>query len=98
GPASGSNNEFVGPRASPTVADGKVVVLGARGALSCYDAAKGQKVWRKDDIKGWPRFFTSSSPIVVDGLVIAQLGGQSNGAVAAYELGTGKEKWKWTGD
>ena len=35
---------------------------------------------------------------MVGGLVIAQLGGQSNGAVAAYELSSGKEKWKWTGD
>jgi outer membrane protein assembly factor BamB len=96
-PAGGFNGEFVGPRASPVVADGKVVVFGVGGALSCYDAA-GKKLWRKDDIKGRPRFFTSSSPLVADGLVVAQLGGRGDGAVAAYELGSGKEKWKWSGD
>jgi outer membrane protein assembly factor BamB len=65
--------------------------------LSCYDAISGKKLWQKNDIKGWPRFFTASSPIIVDGLCIAQLGGQKGG-VAAYELLTGNEKWKWIGD
>jgi outer membrane protein assembly factor BamB len=92
-------DRFPGPRASPAVADGKVVTLGVRGTLSCLDAATGKKVWRKDDFKGsWPNFFTSSSPIIVDGLCIAQLGGEGNGGIVAYELATGKEKWRWTGD
>jgi outer membrane protein assembly factor BamB len=86
-----------GPRSSPTVVDGKVVTLGVRGVLSCYDAATGKKLWRKDKIQGWPRFFTSSSPIVVDGLCIAQLGGTKNGAIVAYDLTSGDERWKWAG-
>jgi outer membrane protein assembly factor BamB len=94
GPASG----FSGPRATPAVADGKVVTLGIRCVLSCLNATDGKVLWRKDEIKGWPRFFASSSPLVSDGLCIAQLGGSDNGCVAAYELANGKEKWKWTGD
>lgn len=94
GPASG----FSGPRATPTVADGKVVTLGIRGVVSCMNASDGKLLWRKDDIKGWPKFFTSSSPLVTDGLCIAQLGGSDNGCVVAYEVGDGKEKWKWSGD
>ena len=70
-----------GPRSSPTVADGKVVTLGVRGTLSCNDAASGKNLWRRDDFHAWPRFFTGSSPIVVDGLCIAQLGGTDNGAL-----------------
>lgn len=89
---------FSGPRSSPTVADGKVVTLGVRGMLSCVDAATGKKLWRKDDFQAYPRFHPSSSPIIVDGLCIAQLGGQGNGGIVAYDLGTGDEKWKWTGD
>lgn len=90
---------FPGTRCSPAVADGKVVTLGVGGTLSCLDAASGKKLWRKDDFKGsLPRFFTSSSPIVVDGLCIAQLGGERNGGIVAYDLATGEEKWKWTGD
>jgi outer membrane protein assembly factor BamB len=95
GPASG----FGGPRASPTVAEGKVVTLGVRGVVSCLDAATGKKLWRKDDFKGSsPSFYTSSSPIVVDGLCVAQLGGQRDGAIVAYDLASGDERWKWAGD
>src|SRR5947209_7892416 len=62
---------FVGPRSSAAVAEGKVVTLGVRGMLSCLDAGTGKKIWRKDDFRGSvPRFFTSSSPIIADGLVI----------------------------
>src|SRR5207253_98294 len=46
----------------------------------------------------YPRFHPSSSPIIVDGLCIAQLGGSGNGAIVAYDLATGDEKWKSTGD
>jgi outer membrane protein assembly factor BamB len=62
--------------------------------LSCLDAATGKKLWRKDDFRAWPRFYVSSSPLVEDGLVIAQLGGAKNGALVAYDLATGEEKWK----
>jgi outer membrane protein assembly factor BamB len=97
-PATGPAGQHPGPRSSPTVAEGKVVTLGVRGTLTCYDAASGKQQWRKDQIQGYPRFFTSSSPIVVDGLCIAQLGGAKNGALVAYNLTTGDEKWKWSGD
>lgn len=95
GPASG----FSGPRCSPTVMEGKVVTLGVRGTLSCLDAATGKVLWRKNDFAGaWPRFFTSSSPVVTEKLCIAQLGGQGNGGIVAYQLESGNEAWRWTGD
>jgi outer membrane protein assembly factor BamB len=92
-PATGASAQFPGPRCSPTVADGKVVTLGVQGTLSCYDAASGKLLWRKDDVKGHPQFFTSSSPIIADGLCIAQLGGPKQGAIVAYDLATGEQKW-----
>jgi outer membrane protein assembly factor BamB len=95
--ADGPARPFSGPRSSPAVANGKVLTLGVRGMLSCLDAATGKKLWRKDDFKAYPRFHPSSSPIIVDGLCIAQLGGQDNAAIVAYDLTTGDEKWKWSG-
>src|SRR4051812_1523466 len=96
--ASGPAQGFSGPRSSPTVANGKVVTVGVRGVISCFDATSGKKLWSKDDFKAWPNFFPSSSPVIVDGLVIAQLGGRDNGGVVAYDLTSGEQKWKWAGD
>jgi outer membrane protein assembly factor BamB len=89
----------VGPRGSPAVADGKVVTIGVTGVLSCLNAADGKLVWRKDEFSGAnPRFFHSASPIVVDSMAIALLGGPNNGGVVAYDLNSGDQKWKWAGD
>ncbi|MBI5384039.1 MAG: PQQ-binding-like beta-propeller repeat protein [Verrucomicrobia bacterium] len=96
--ASGPAQSFSGPRSSPTVADGKVVTLGVRGMISCLDAATGKKLWRKDEFQAYPRFHPASSPLVFNGLCLAQLGGQDNGALVAYDLATGDQKWKWQGD
>jgi outer membrane protein assembly factor BamB len=95
---SGAAGRHPGPRSSPAVADGKVVTLGARGVLSCLEADSGKLLWRKDDIRGWPGFFTAMSPLIVNDLCIVQLGGKTNGAVVAYNLESGDEKWRWDGD
>jgi outer membrane protein assembly factor BamB len=80
------------------VADGKVVTLGVDGDVSCVDADSGKLLWHKNDFPGkLPRFHTSMSPMVVDGMAIFHLGG-SAGAVVAYDLASGAQKWKWTGD
>jgi len=95
----GAPSSHPGPRSSPAVANGKVVTIGVGGVLSCLDAATGKLVWRKDPFpKVVPRFFTSMSPIIVDGMVIAHLGGQGNGAIIAYDLATGSEKWRWASE
>jgi outer membrane protein assembly factor BamB len=91
---------FPGPRSSPTVAAGKVITLGASGTLSCLDAASGKLLWRNDDFRdSVPQFYTSSSPIVVDNLCIAQLGSdRRGGGIIAYDLDSGEQKWKWMED
>jgi outer membrane protein assembly factor BamB len=88
-----------GPRSSPAVAQGKVVTLGVGGVVSCLDAATGKVVWRKDPYpKVVPTFFTSMSPIIVDGMAIAHVGGRGKGGIIAYDLATGDQKWKWAGE
>jgi len=36
------------------------------------------------------------SPVILDGMAIAHLGGKENGAIIAYDLDTGDVKWRWT--
>ncbi len=98
----GGASGFPGPRSSPTLMNGKAVTLGVDGTLTCYDINSGRQLWRKagkDDFDGdLPMFFAASSPIVVDGMCIAQLGGQDEGGIVAFDLISGDEKWKWTED
>jgi outer membrane protein assembly factor BamB len=96
--ATGPAAKHSGPRSSPAVAEGKVVTLGLRGTLSCLDAADGKLLWRKDDIRGLPQFLTAMSPLIANGLCVAQLGSKTNGVIIAYDLSTGAEKWRWSGD
>jgi outer membrane protein assembly factor BamB len=92
------STKFDGPRASPTVADGKVITFGVQSELSCLDSADGKVIWRKESLGGVPPFSTASSPIVADGFVISEYGGQGGGGIAAYNLYDGKRKWYWEGD
>ncbi len=92
---SGPAARHPGPRSSPAVADGKIVTLGAAGVVSCWDTS-GKVLWRKDPFpKVVPQFFTSTSPIVVDGMAIVHVGGKGNGALIAFNLANGEEKWRW---
>jgi outer membrane protein assembly factor BamB len=93
GPAA---SQHAGPRSSPAVADGKVVTFGVTGILTCWNAADGKQLWQKPATT-WPRFYTGSSPLLVDGLCVVQVGGQNDGGVAAYDLKSGDEKWNWKG-
>ncbi|MCX5644226.1 MAG: PQQ-binding-like beta-propeller repeat protein [Phycisphaerae bacterium] len=92
---SGPAARHPGPRSSPAVADGKVVTLGVAGVVSCWDAS-GKLLWRKDPFpKVAPKFFAATSPIIVDGKAIVHVGGQGNGAIIAFDLASGDEKWRW---
>lgn len=66
--------------------------------LSCIDAGSGKLIWRNTEFKDVPNFFAASSPIVTDGLCIVPLGGRGSGAVVAFDLASGNQKWKWTGE
>jgi outer membrane protein assembly factor BamB len=88
-----------GPRSTPAVSNGKVVTFGVTGILSCMSATDGKLLWRKENpAKAWPQFYTGTSPLIVDGMCIIHLGKKDDGQLIAFDLNSGNEKWKWTGD
>jgi len=93
------SREFSGPRSSPAVAQGKIVTFGVTGILSCYNQADHKLLWRKDEFAGkWPRFHTSASPMIADGMCITLVGGPDEGGLIAYDLTSGARKWAWDQD
>jgi len=87
-----------GPKSTPVVAGGRVITLGISGILSAFDAASGKVLWRKPAPAVLPVYGTAMSPIVDGSLVIAHVGGHDSGALTAFDVATGAEKWKWSGD
>ncbi len=89
-----------GPRSTPTVADGKVYVLGPKGTLACLDAAEGGKVWSKnlvDDFGGNPGGWGFSESPFVDGDKVLIGPGGSESPVVALNKDTGSTIWKASG-
>jgi outer membrane protein assembly factor BamB len=81
-----------GPRGTPTVDDGLVYILGARGTLLCLDADSGKKVWGTK-FSHVPKWGYSGS-ILIDGDLAITSGGASDGALAAFDKKTGKLAWR----
>jgi outer membrane protein assembly factor BamB len=86
-----------GPKSSPVLANGRLYTLGISGILSCLDAASGKVIWRKQPSAEQPNFGVATSPIVVDGLLVAFIGGHEHGALTAFDAVTGAVRWQWTG-
>lgn len=86
-----------GPRATPTVANGQVYAYGATGKLACLDAATGQPRWtrdvRADTDAPLPQWGFSSSPLVVQGVVVVFAGAPDGKGTAAYRADTGEPAW-----
>jgi outer membrane protein assembly factor BamB len=87
------SNGGAGPRATPTVHDGRVYTLGATGLVNVLDAATGALVWSRDaaadtgtDVPGWG---FAGSPLVVGNVVIVALDGQ----LAGYDAASGERRW-----
>jgi outer membrane protein assembly factor BamB len=85
-----------GPRATPTVAGGKVYTYGITGILTCFDARGGKQLWQVDTLKEFKAsnlfFGMSGSPLVEKALVLINVGGKG-AAVVAYHKDSGKVVW-----
>lgn len=87
------SNGGPGPRATPTVSNGRVYALGATGILNALDERSGAVVWShnaaKDTGAKTPDWGFSGSPLIVGDLVIAATGG----VMVAYDAASGARRW-----
>jgi len=86
------SNAGAGPRATPTVSNGRVYTFGATGILNALDAGNGAVVWSRnaasDAGSTVPIWAFSNSPLVVGDLVIVHAG-----VLVAYDRATGDRRW-----
>ena len=87
------SNGGAGPRATPTLSNGRIYTLGATGILNALDASTGAVVWSRNavtdtgvTIPGWG---ISGSPLIVDDLVVVA----ASGALIAYDRAAGTQRW-----
>ena len=87
------SNGGAGPRGTPTIYGPRVFTMGATGMLNALDAVTGKVLWAHDataDAKREvPMWGISSSPLIVDDLVIVA----PYGTLTAYDIKTGRQRW-----
>jgi outer membrane protein assembly factor BamB len=88
----------LGPRATPTLADGSIDALGAEGTLVRLNALDGKLIWKADlkqaserDLP--PMWGFSASPCVENDTVIVHAGGKGDKGVIAFHIHDGSIAW-----
>jgi outer membrane protein assembly factor BamB len=88
------SNGGAGPRGTPTLHDGRVFAFGATGILNALDAQTGAKIWSRnvgaDTMRAVPEWGFTSSPLIVDDLVVVA----AAGTLAAYDAASGEPRWR----
>jgi outer membrane protein assembly factor BamB len=92
------DKNYLGPRCTPTISDGRAYAVGTYGDLVCLDCNDGKILWRKNFEKdfggkmmsGWG---FSESPLVDGDKLVCTPGGAEAGLVA-LDKKTGAEIWR----
>jgi len=86
-----------GPRATPTLHEGALYAMGAEGFLLRLAPLTGEIVWQADlrvaADRDPPAWGFSSSPLVVDDVVIVHAGGAGDKGILAYDTTSGDLRW-----
>jgi outer membrane protein assembly factor BamB len=94
-----------GPRATPAVADGRVITYGPEGRATALDFSNGKEVWNFDTASALESpqgfFGRAPSPLVVGKQVIIASGGtqgEKPAGLTALDIATGKVSWNAVDD
>ncbi len=86
-------NAGAGPRATPTLSEGRVYAFGATGVLNALDAGDGSLAWSRNAAEDTgvdvPHWGFASSPIAIDDVIVVATAGQ----LVAYDRATGDLRW-----
>ncbi len=86
-----------GPRATPTIHDGKVYAMGATGILDCLELSDGTLVWSRNVLEDHSAenliYGKACSPLVVNELVVVTGGKEPGPTVLAYDRTRGEPVW-----
>lgn len=86
-----------GPRATPTVDEGRVYTQGATGSLLCLDADSGDKIWGFNTLEKFGvkplEFGMSASPVVIGDMLVVVVGAPDGKSLAALNKATGEVLW-----
>lgn len=90
----------LGPRCAPVAVHDRVLAFGAAGLLHCVDAADGELRWSRDlygDYSGDEGYFGAGScPLIIDDLVLVNVGGRRDAGIVALSLEDGQTRWNAT--
>lgn len=85
-----------GPRATPTVHEGRVYAMGATGFLDCLSVETGKPIWSRHILKEHGqeniKYGKACSPLIVDDLVVVT-GGKNGPTLQAHHRLTGEPVW-----
>jgi len=91
-----------GPNSTPLVMGDRLFTLGVTGILNAWDTATGKLLWTRDFSKtiDTSKMFcgTASSPLLVNGRLVVQVGSDIHGGqTLALNPKTGETEWEWRG-
>jgi enterochelin esterase-like enzyme/outer membrane protein assembly factor BamB len=93
----GRDGSFDGPISTPAIDGERVFALGPHGQLVAVELGTGRPLWRVDLVAREgarkPGYGFASSPIVVDGVLVVQIGADKGRAVAGFDPATGARRW-----
>ena len=93
----GGEKHGLGPKSTPTIADGRIFTLSITGILSAWSAKDGASLWTRDFKehleKTYPYWGASTSPIIDGDRLFVHPGSCESGALFCLDPKTGKDLW-----